>query len=262
MAYTARVEANMHDDDQPVGKILTRREALRLAALSGFGFLAGGAKALGTDDAGPVIDLVVTPELTEGPFFINNKLDRKNVLGMTRRKSVTEGLPLKLKIKVYGLGKGKPEVLKGAQVDIWQADTIGSYSGEPSSPIQAEDTTGQDWLRGYQDTNAEGECEFETIFPGWYLGRTTHIHFKIRVPAKGGSKAYEFTSQWFFDDSVNSKMSKTKPYRGGPSNKSDGIYSAKQADGSTVGSHLHLKTRELGEGKGLEGTFSVGMLIP
>ena len=63
------------------------------------------------------------------------------------------------------------------------------------------DTTGKKFLRGYQLTDAQGEAKFLTIYPGWYYGRTVHIHIKVRATA-GAKQTFEFTSQMYFEDSL------------------------------------------------------------
>jgi protocatechuate 3,4-dioxygenase beta subunit len=73
------------------------------------------------------------------------------------------------------------------------------------------DSRGKKFLRGYQQTNANGNAEFLTIYPGWYEGRAVHIHFKIRSTAQG-ARAQEFTSQLYFDESVNDQIFKQAPY--------------------------------------------------
>ena len=73
------------------------------------------------------------------------------------------------------------------------------------------DTTGKKFLRGYQATNASGIVEFLTIYPGWYVGRAVHIHFKIRTRPDSG-RAQEFTSQLYFDESITDKVQKQAPY--------------------------------------------------
>lgn len=253
----------MDHDDKLVGQIISRRQALGLS-VAGLAFLAGTkagaaeAEGISLDE----IDLVATPELTEGPFFVDNKLKRRNVIGETKRSSVKEGSPLKLAITVCQIKDGKAIPLKGAHVDIWHADAIGSYSDESPSPIQSEDTKGQTWLRGYQVTDEKGVVEFETIYPGWYQGRTSHIHFKIRSYSASGNVTHEFTSQFFFDEKVNDVVLKKAPYNGLSKpvrNEQDGIYAYRQADGTRVGSHLMLKTKEV---RGAyEATFSVALVI-
>ena len=91
----------------------------------------------------------------------------------------------------------------GATVDLWHANAAGRYSDEA-----ANGTLGQDWLRGFQTTDADGMVEFTTIYPGWYTGRAVHIHFKVRTGE------LEFTSQMFFTDALNAAVFTTRdPYR-------------------------------------------------
>jgi protocatechuate 3,4-dioxygenase beta subunit len=71
-------------------------------------------------------------------------------------------------------------------------------------------TEGQKWLRGYQVTDANGVAQFTTIYPGWYSGRAVHIHFKIRTSLE--DNGYEFTSQFFFGDSLSDQVFANAPY--------------------------------------------------
>jgi protocatechuate 3,4-dioxygenase beta subunit len=253
----------MDNDDAMVGQILTRREAMLRFGAAGLGLLAGGA-ALGRAVAGgsPVqtkVDLYASPAMTEGPFFVDEKLNRSNVIGDTKREAVIKGLPLHLEIAVYTLTASGPRPLKGAHVDIWHCDAIGVYSDE-SHPMNSENTAGQHWLRGYQVTDEKGIVHFDTIYPGWYPGRSTHIHFKVRT-FNGAKETHEFTSQWFFDEAVSDKVNAIASYskregRRTP-NPRDGIYSERQVDGTSAGSHLMLA---LSDGKnGKVGKFSVGL---
>src|SRR5205085_5545804 len=63
-------------------------------------------------------------------------------------------------------------------------------------------TSGQKFLRGYQITNENGQVQFTTVYPGWYSGRTIHIHVRIRTYS-GTTVLSNFVSQIFFDESVN-----------------------------------------------------------
>ncbi|HYU53319.1 MAG TPA: hypothetical protein VEK37_10260, partial [Gemmatimonadaceae bacterium] len=85
------------------------------------------------------------------------------------------------------------------------------------------------FLRGYQITDANGVAAFTTIYPGWYSGRAVHIHFKLRLFA-GSTKTYEFTSQFFFDDTLTDSVYTQSPYssRGSRNtrNTDDGIYNS------------------------------------
>jgi protocatechuate 3,4-dioxygenase beta subunit len=245
----------MSHDDVPIGTVLSRREALALATVSGFGLLSGRAMAA----RGPMLDIVATPEMTEGPFFIDSKLNRPNLLEGSSRKAVREGTPLLLEIDVYRIENGKAVPLPDAQVDLWHADAAGLYSGQPSQALQAEDTTGEMFLRGWQRTDAKGRARFETIYPGYYRGRTTHIHFKIRHLHAG--KTHDFTSQWYFDEALNARITGRGVYAPRSiSNARDGIFAEKQADGSAKGSHLMLRVEEP-KGKPMIGRYAVGLIV-
>ena len=102
-------------------------------------------------------------------------------------------------------------------VDIWHCDAAGVYSDVTDRGFS---TVGQKFLRGFQNTDANGVAKFVTIYPGWYSGRAVHIHFKIRVDNK------EFTSQLFFDEATNSAVFANAPYKGDADvpNSRDGIY--------------------------------------
>ena len=254
----------MDNDDKFVGHIYSRREAFRIAGTAGFALLVGGARGQESSKqttTNPDVNLVATPEVEEGPFFVDEKLNRKDVTEGTTRHSVAKGTPLYLKFVVYELSKGAGKPLKGAQVDIWHSDAAGVYSDEQSGSVQGEDTRGQKWLRGYQVTDSKGLAEFKTIYPGWYPGRTIHIHVKVRVPATGGKPAYNFVTQVFFDEKTNDAVLAKAPYntRGERrvKNANDGLFATKQADGTTVGSHLMLDLADASEGTGKKGTYAI-----
>lgn len=238
----------MLNDDAPVGTIYTRREALTIAARAGLGLTAGGiltfAEASGIQQvAAPKINLIASPELTEGPFFVDEKLNRGNLFAGSSRPWVANATPLDLEILVYKLINNKHQALELAQVDVWHCDAKGVYSDE-SHPMNHENTAKQNWLRGYQTTDSHGVAKFHTIVPGWYSGRTPHVHFKIRTFSKKLQATAEFTSQFFFDDSLIKKIYAKAPYkeRGLPDthNGTDNIYSTRQIDGTLAGSHMLL----------------------
>lgn len=131
--------------------------------------------------------------------------------------------------------------MSGTTVDLWHADAAGAYSDE-SNPMNHENTAGQKWLRGFQRTDADGIVRFRTIIPGWYPGRTAHIHFKVRRVE--GGRTSEFTSQLFFDDVFADRIFSNPPYtvrnEEGTRNDSDNIYQERQVDGTVAGDHLRL----------------------
>jgi protocatechuate 3,4-dioxygenase beta subunit len=151
---------------------------------------------------------VVRPEQTEGPYFVDEKLNRSDIRVEPSDKSVKPGVPLRLEFQVSRIAGAACTPLSGAMVDVWHCDAAGVYSDVRDSQF---DSRGKKFLRGYQQTNTNGNAEFLTIYPGWYEGRAVHIHFKIRSAAQGG-RAQEFTSQLYFDESVNDQIFKQAPY--------------------------------------------------
>jgi protocatechuate 3,4-dioxygenase beta subunit len=105
-------------------------------------------------------------------------------------------------------------------------------------------------------TDANGIAQFITIYPGWYQGRTVHIHFKIRTDAAGGG-TYDFTSQLFFDDAVSDSVFRQEPYASkagtrSPRNDGDGIF-------QQSGSQLLLELDQTADG--YTATFDIGLQI-
>jgi protocatechuate 3,4-dioxygenase beta subunit len=185
----------------------------------------------------PVPSCVVRPELTEGPFFVDEKLNRSDI------REDRGGVPVTLAFNVSQVSGAECTALQGAQVDVWQCDAAGAYSG-----IGQNNTAGKKFLRGYQVTDAAGRATFVTIFPGWYQGRTIHIHFKIR----SGQRA--FTSQLFFDQATTNAILARAPYnsRGAQdtTNASDNIY-------GQSGGQLTLALTP--HGSGYSGSFDIGL---
>ena len=220
----------MDDDDLPVGRVLTRREVVKVLATGGVAMIAGlelrPAATLETVFAA-VPSCAVRPELTEGPYFVDRQLNRSDIRVEPSTGAVTPGVPLALAFNVSQIGGGRCASLRDAIVDVWQCDARGVYSGV-SDGRMGLDTAGQKFLRGYQLTNREGRAEFRTIYPGWYPGRAVHIHFKIRTDA-APTGAYEFTSQLFFDDDLTDRVHAEGAYAHNGRrimNAADGIYRA------------------------------------
>lgn len=193
---------------------------------------------------------VVTPALTEGPFFVDEKLNRADIRPEPSTGVPVEGVPLSLAFNVQSFGAAGCRPLANATVDVWQCDAAGVYSDVSDGATNAR---GKKFLRGYQVTDANGIATFTTIFPGWYQGRTVHIHFKVRGTAANG-KAYEFTSQIFFEDSVADEVFKSAPYAAkGPRttrNANDSIF--RQSGNS-------LLVPIARTGSGYAGSFAIGL---
>jgi protocatechuate 3,4-dioxygenase beta subunit len=179
------------------GTKLTRR-----GSIVGFGgFLLGflGWKATSSEGAGPAavasgaVSCVLTPEQTEGPYYI---------AGEKLRRNITEGrpgVPLLLRLQVVDASTCRP--IKGAAVDIWHADALGGYSGFGAG------SGSRTFMRGIQRTDANGLARFRSVYPGWYQGRTVHIHVKVHV---AGSVVH--TGQLYFPDSLTDGVFRRKPY--------------------------------------------------
>lgn len=175
---------------------------------------------------------VVTPTETEGPYFVDERLNRADITIDPTDGSARAGVPLALTLTVARVGSGGCTALSGAQVDVWHCDAAGVYSD-----VAANNSAGRRFLRGYQVTDSNGIAKFTTIYPGWYRGRTVHVHFKIRT-FTGGSKTFEFTSQLFFDDSVTDAVYKLTPYssRGtrDTRNQNDMVYTSNNNSGAML----------------------------
>lgn len=228
-----------HNDDEPKGRLLSRREALMLfggasaAVLLGGGMVRlvsaqSGATATASATGTAVPACVVRPALTEGPYFIESLLDRSDIRIEPSDGSIKDGALLKLLFRVFDVSGGMCAPLEGAMVDVWHCDADGVYSGVTDRSFNTSDLR---FLRGYQITDEEGEAAFTTIYPGWYPGRTVHIHFKIRTEPDSNNGT-EFTSQLFFNDSFTDEVYTQAPYntRGQRNtlNRRDNIYAGSE----------------------------------
>lgn len=261
----------METDDLPVGRVLSRREALAVlgalgaaalaacvpnaaatqapatavattaatsttatiaaltlspttvataAAISGAPPAATAAAATTLTAGGAAPACIVRPAMTEGPYFVDEKLNRSDIRSDPTDGTVKAGTPLAITVNISSINGSACAALSGATVDVWHCDAAGVYSDATDPSFN---TKGKKFLRGYQTTDANGQVKFTTIYPGWYHGRNVHIHFKIRT-----TSGHEFTSQWFFDDSLSDKVFAQAPYGGRGQrdtlNSQDGIY--------------------------------------
>jgi protocatechuate 3,4-dioxygenase beta subunit len=193
-------------------RLTRRRSLLGLGGLFAAALGAGAAKATEDGPAGVAsgqVKCVLTPEMTEGPYYID---------GEKLRRDITDGKPgarLDLFLTVVNASTCRP--IRGAVVDIWHCDGSGVYSGFGAG------ASSRTFLRGVQKTNANGVAHFKTIYPGWYPGRTVHIHVKVHV---GGNVVH--TGQLFFVDSFTDAVYRKAPYnkrpKRNPRNSGDAIF--------------------------------------
>lgn len=152
---------------------------------------------------------MLTPEQTEGPYYIADEKLRRNI---TEGKP---GVPLLLEATVVDASSCRP--IKSAAVDIWHADAAGVYSGFGSG------SASRTFMRGIQKTDAKGLASFETVYPGWYPGRTVHIHVKVHI---GGNVVH--TGQLYFPDARTDAVFKRAPYNTRPArdtrNPNDSVF--------------------------------------
>ena len=163
---------------------------------------------------------VARTALTEGPYFVDEKLNRSDIRTDPSTGVVSAGVPLVLTFVTQKISGSSCTPLEGLTVDVWHADAAGTYS-------DVTQTVGKKYLRGYQSTDASGQAVFTTIFPGWYSGRAVHVHFKVRS-SSSSAQGIDFTSQLFFDEGVLDAVYARAPYasRGAADvpNEDDSIY--------------------------------------
>ncbi len=195
------------------------------------------AQALGAKPDAEVCRLMAEQEV--GPYYVADELLRSNVV------EGKPGVPLALRIVVMDARTCKP--LPNAAIDIWHCDALGLYSGftkqnprgpggpppdfDPQHPGNRPGPPGRmgrppenhptdalTFLRGIQLTDSSGAVEFATVFPGFYMGRTNHIHFKVRVGGGASGRTYKsghtsHTGQIFFPEELAAKLMEHEPYR-------------------------------------------------
>lgn len=274
----------MKHNDRSINRLLSRRKLLALISAVGAGILGkclarqaqaaqsvimptpthriaslftkiSNAIAAATE---PPPACIVRPEQTEGPYFVDEALNRSDIRSDRSEGSIKAGVPLQLRFRVSQIHETDCEPLAGAIVDIWHCDAAGVYSDVSESRFN---TVGQKFLRGYQVTDANGTARFLTIYPGWYLGRTVHIHFKIRTDSAtvqaatpASAQSYEFTSQLYFDDAITDRVHAQEPYASQGQrplkNEQDGIF-------HYAGDQLLLSLSQAGQG--YAATFDIGL---
>lgn len=212
--------------NQGSAKAVSRRRLLRTGTL-GAGALAVRGILPAWASGEKARSCVLTPELTAGPYYVDHALVRKDI------REGKPGIPLHLRIAIVDIRTCTP--LTGVAVDIWHCDADGVYSAyskyspdsaeifktipppSPSNPNpKLPRSDQQTFLRGVQLSDGSGVAEFNTIYPGWYVTRDTHIHMEIHA---GGHTGRDYQGghvchigQLGFDDHVSDAVGRLQPY--------------------------------------------------
>ncbi|MBS1772227.1 MAG: T9SS type A sorting domain-containing protein [Bacteroidetes bacterium] len=176
---------------------MKRSDFIKGVGLAGVGTVLpwGATKAIAADKTTGTCVLI--PSETEGPFPLDLTTNNAATYFRQDLREDRTGVTLNLKMKIIGLANCLP--MANVRVNIWSCDKDGIYSGYNTS--QNAGSTTATYLRGYQMTDANGEVNFVTIFPGWYTGRICHIHFQVYV-----SSVYKAVSQLTFDATTKNAL--------------------------------------------------------
>jgi len=227
------------------GRLLSRREILAWLGSASV-FLALGNRSFAAENRP---NCIAAPEQTEGPYFVDTGLERSDIRADQATGTTSPGVPLRLDFIVSSMDAAACQPLCKAHVELWHCDARGVYSGVRDPSFDARRQT---YLRGYQQTDAAGKAQFVTIYPGWYPGRTVHLHFMVRTSA--GGRPSVFTSQLYFSDALSDRVFAAAPYSAraprGLKNGGDGIF-------RRGGSQLLLDVQERNEE--LTATFHLGL---
>jgi len=213
-------------------RIINRRGLIKLSGLGLTTLLTGAwrsrslSSASRLNRASTAVRCVLTPEQTEGPYYISQEKVRRTI------SEHKPGTPLKLRLAVVDASTCKP--IRGAAVDIWHCDAGGVYSGFEAASAGgppgggAGPTDKHTFLRGIQFTDAQGRVEFDTLYPGWYRGRTVHIHVKVHLNHSVVGQVVH-TGQLYFSDTLTHTVYQSRPYSARAAardtfNNADGIY--------------------------------------
>ncbi len=213
-------------------KFASRRQALQIisTSLAAAGSVkiapacAADAPAASTQPEGAC---VLFPQAVEGPFYFDPKLVRSDIT------EGRPGVPLSLQLRIIESAACAP--IAAARVDIWHADAGGIYSGYAGQgDVRTTATKGQTYLRGTQITDANGSVNFASVYPGWYPGRTPHIHVKVFLNQKS-----VVTGQIYFPDDLSARIyTSHPPYDERPkadtTNASDWIFQSGTKEGGGI----------------------------
>ncbi len=185
------------------------------------------AATVTTPERQPAGKCLLLPEAVEGPFYFDPKLERVDI------REGKAGLAIELALKVVEGGSCQP--INRARVDVWHTDALGVYSGyDGQGDSGNRSARGERYLRGTQFTDEAGKVSFTSIYPGWYPGRTPHIHVKVFLDSKT-----VLTGQIYFPDDLSRQVyAANAPYDKRPvadtSNKTDWLFKSAQKEGGGI----------------------------
>jgi protocatechuate 3,4-dioxygenase beta subunit len=197
---------------------------------------------------------ILIPQETAGPYPIDLSTNASMF-----RQDVTEGnpgTPVTLTLTVVNINDNCSPV-QNARVDIWQTNKDGYYSGFNNQPgyLGTGNFAGQTFFRGIQLTDVNGQVQFETVYPGWYPGRVTHIHFQVFL-----NSVLSATSQMAFPDALNTVVYNTALYsahgQNPTTNSSDGVFS------DTSNTQYQTLTINANTSGGYDASLLVGIAAP
>jgi protocatechuate 3,4-dioxygenase beta subunit len=201
--------------------------------------------ALTAADFDGLATCVLLPEMTAGPFPLDEQFDRRDIT------EGAEGQPMRLGLRVVDDACAP---VPGATVEIWHCDATGDYSAFTDGGGGKDDAEGTTFLRGTQPADADGIVEFLSIVPGWYRGRAVHVHLRVHL-----DDTTVLTSQLFFDADHLADVYADEPYAefGLPdtSNEEDGI----AGDVDTNGTLLVTRSAETANGTGTLALVNLGI---
>ena len=211
-------------------------------------------KLMAADEDEFATSCVVTPAEKEGPFPYpggekNNPLNRVDIRGNRT------GILLHHTFTVVNTN-ASCAVVPNARIDIWHCDKDGYYSGyaNQSGYLGRKSYVGATWLRGFQYTDGNGQANFTTIFPGWYVGRATHIHMEVFI-----NNVLKKTMQIAFTDSITRQVYNTRLYKAHgqntTNNSGDNVFGNSSAD---LAKEITNITRD---NNILYGSFTIGLAL-
>ncbi|MDT0319522.1 intradiol ring-cleavage dioxygenase [Streptomyces millisiae] len=187
-------EEELHDHDRGLSFDLPTLARRRMLVLSGGGLLAvagcaaeasgGGSASATTEAAETDAECAAIPDETGGPYPADgsngvNVLTQSGIVrgDITRSfgtaSGVAEGVPLTIELTVLDAASGCGAAMQGAAVYLWHCDRDGNYS------LYSQGVENENYLRGVQETDADGRVTFTSVFPACYAGRWPHIHFEV-----------------------------------------------------------------------------------